>query len=88
MGMLAFLVLGLIAGTIAKTVLPDGRGAGWTASFAVATVGALVGGWVGTLVFGGELGDHLDLRTWFLSIFSGIGAPLIYNTLPVRRRRI
>ena len=53
MGILGFLVLGLIAGAIAKAILPGRQGGGWVVTLVLGVVGASLGGWIGSLIFGG-----------------------------------
>ena len=87
MGILAFLILGLIAGAIAKAILPGRQGGGWIITLVVGVVGAFLGGWIGSLIFGGGLGNFFDLRTWLLSILGAIIVLLIYGALAGRRSR-
>jgi uncharacterized membrane protein YeaQ/YmgE (transglycosylase-associated protein family) len=86
MGILAFLLLGLIAGAIAKAVLPGRQGGGWVLTLVLGVVGAILGGWIGSLIFGGGLGDFFDLRTWLLSILGAIIVLLIFGAVTGRRR--
>jgi uncharacterized membrane protein YeaQ/YmgE (transglycosylase-associated protein family) len=72
MGILGFLLLGLIAGAIAKAILPGRQGGGWVVTLVLGVVGAILGGWIGSLIFGGGLGDFFDLRTWLLSILGAV----------------
>ena len=87
MGILAFLILGLIAGAIAKAILPGRQGGGWLITLVVGVVGAFLGGWIGSLIFGGGLGNFFDLRTWLLSILGAIIVLVIYGALAGRRSR-
>ncbi|BCW71318.1 GlsB/YeaQ/YmgE family stress response membrane protein [Arthrobacter sp. NicSoilB8] len=87
MGILAFLILGLIAGAIAKAILPGTQGGGWVITLVLGVVGAILGGWIGSLVFGGGLGDFFDLRTWLLSILGAVIVLLIYGAVAGRRTR-
>ena len=87
MGILAFLILGLIAGAIAKALLPGRQGGGWLITLVVGVVGAILGGWIGSLIFGGGLADVFDLRTWLLSILGAVIVLLIYGALAGRRTR-
>jgi uncharacterized membrane protein YeaQ/YmgE (transglycosylase-associated protein family) len=87
MGILAFLILGLIAGAIAKAVLPGRQGGGWVINLVVGVVGAILGGWIGSLIFGGGLGDFFDLRTWLLSILGAVIVLLVYGAIAGRRTR-
>jgi uncharacterized membrane protein YeaQ/YmgE (transglycosylase-associated protein family) len=87
MGILAFLILGLIAGALAKAILPGRQGGGWVITLVVGVVGAILGGWIGSLIFGGGLGNFFDLRTWLLSILGAVIVLLIYGALAGRRSR-
>ncbi|MET4589922.1 GlsB/YeaQ/YmgE family stress response membrane protein [Arthrobacter sp. 754] len=86
MGFLGFLLLGLIAGAIAKLILPGRQGGGWLITLVLGVVGAILGGWIGSLIFGGGLGDFFDLRTWLLSILGAIIVLLIYGAVAGRSR--
>lgn len=87
MSFLAFLILGLIAGAIAKAILPGTQGGGWVITLVLGVVGAFLGGWIGSLIFGGGLGDFFDLRTWLLSILGAVIVLLIYGAVVGRRSR-
>ena len=87
MGFLAFLILGLIAGAIAKAILPGTQGGGWVITLVIGVVGAFLGGWIGPLIFGGGLGDFFDLRTWLLSILGAVIVLVIYGAVASRRSR-
>lgn len=88
MGILGFLLLGLIAGAIAKAILPGRQGGGWVITLVLGVVGALLGGWIGSLIFGGGLGEFFDLRTWLLAILGAIIVLLIYGAVAGRRSRV
>jgi uncharacterized membrane protein YeaQ/YmgE (transglycosylase-associated protein family) len=88
MGILGFLLLGLIAGAIAKAILPGRQGGGWVITLVLGVVGAILGGWIGSLIFGGGLGDFFDLRTWLLSILGAAIVLLIYGAVAGRRSRV
>jgi uncharacterized membrane protein YeaQ/YmgE (transglycosylase-associated protein family) len=53
MGFFSFLLLGLIAGAIAKLILPGKQGGGWIATLILGVIGAMIGGWA--LAIGGSL---------------------------------
>lgn len=88
MGILGFLLLGLIAGAIAKAILPGRQGGGWVVTLVLGVVGAILGGWIGSLIFGGGLGEFFDLRTWLLSILGAVIVLLIYGAVAGRRSRV
>jgi len=52
MNFLIFLLVGLIAGAIAKAVMPGSRSepSGWIMTMILGVVGAFVGGWLGSFI--------------------------------------
>ncbi len=48
---IGYIVIGLIAGAIAKLILPGKQGGGWLATIVLGIVGALLGGFLGGLIF-------------------------------------
>jgi len=85
MSFIAFLVLGLIAGLIAKALLPGRQGGGWFATMLLGVVGAILGGWLGGLLFGVDLGEFWSLETWLVAIGGSIVVLLIYGLIVGRR---
>ncbi|MBT2554283.1 GlsB/YeaQ/YmgE family stress response membrane protein [Arthrobacter sp. ISL-5] len=86
MGILGFLILGLIAGAIAKAILPGRQGGGWLVTLLLGVVGAILGGWIGSLIFGGGLGSFFNLRTWLLAILGSVIALGIFAATTGGRR--
>ncbi|MBK0420503.1 GlsB/YeaQ/YmgE family stress response membrane protein [Leucobacter sp. CSA2] len=86
MGFLAFLLLGLIAGAIAKAILPGKQGGGWIATLLLGVVGAMLGGWLGSVLFGANLQDFWSLQTWALAIGGAIVVLLIWGLITGRKR--
>ncbi|MBU4213268.1 MAG: GlsB/YeaQ/YmgE family stress response membrane protein [Actinobacteria bacterium] len=85
MGFLGFLVLGLIAGAIAKAILPGKQSGGWVATLVVGVIGALLGGWLGSVLLNAPLENFFSLRTWLLAIAGSVIVLLIYGALTGRR---
>ena len=79
MSFLGFLLLGLIAGAIAKLILPGKQGGGWFVTLLLGVVGALLGGWLGSLLLNRPLTEFWDLGTWLLAIGGSIIVLLIYG---------
>lgn len=60
MGILSWIVLGLVAGILAKWIIPGRDGGGFILTVLLGIAGAFVGGWVGSLLgFGGAGGFSL-----------------------------
>jgi uncharacterized membrane protein YeaQ/YmgE (transglycosylase-associated protein family) len=81
MGILAWIVLGLVAGAIAKLILPGRQGGGWILTLLLGIVGAVVGAFLGQLFFGTVLGDLGDLKTWLLAVGGSVVVLLVYGLL-------
>jgi uncharacterized membrane protein YeaQ/YmgE (transglycosylase-associated protein family) len=87
MSFLAFLILGLLAGAIAKLILPGNQAGGWFVTLLLGVVGALLGGWIGSLIFGVGLENFWDLSTWLLAIAGSIIVLLIWGLITRNRSR-
>ena len=86
MGFLAFLLLGLIAGSIAKLILPGRQNGGWFATLIVGVVGAMLGGWLGSVLFNAPLEEFFSIQTWLVAIGGSLIVLLIYGALVTSRR--
>ncbi|KLV09267.1 hypothetical protein ABT56_03500 [Photobacterium aquae] len=50
MGVFSWIILGLLAGALAKWLMPGDDGGGWIATMGLGIGGAFVGGWVGAFI--------------------------------------
>jgi uncharacterized membrane protein YeaQ/YmgE (transglycosylase-associated protein family) len=87
MGFLGFLLLGLIAGAIAKAILPGRQGGGIIVTLILGVVGALLGGFIGSALFGVGLNEFFSLSTWLLAIGGSIIVLLVYGMITRRSVR-
>ncbi|WP_184735617.1 GlsB/YeaQ/YmgE family stress response membrane protein [Arthrobacter sp. AZCC_0090] len=87
MGFLGFLLLGLIAGAIAKLLIPGRQGGGLLITMLLGVVGAILGGWIGGLIFGGGLQEFFSVRTWLLAVGGSVVILLIYGAIVGRKSR-
>jgi len=87
MGIIGWIVLGLVAGAIAKAILPGTQGGGWLITLVLGVVGALVGGFIGSAIFGIGLEEFWSLQTWIVAIVGSIIVLLIYGLLTRGSRR-
>jgi uncharacterized membrane protein YeaQ/YmgE (transglycosylase-associated protein family) len=87
MGFFGFLLLGLIAGAIAKAILPGRQGGGWFVTLLLGVVGALLGGFLGSALFNAPLENFFSIQTWLLAVGGSIIVLLIYG-LAVGRRPV
>ena len=87
MGIIGWIVLGLLAGAIAKAILPGKQGGGWIITLILGVVGALLGGFIGSALFNAPLEDFFSIQTWLLAIGGSIIVLLIYGLLTRGSRR-
>jgi uncharacterized membrane protein YeaQ/YmgE (transglycosylase-associated protein family) len=80
-GIISWIVLGLIAGIIAKALMPGKDPGGCIITMLLGVAGAFVGGWVGKTLFHVQLGTFFDLRTWGLAILGALIILLGYRLL-------
>ena len=85
MGLLAFLLLGLIAGAIAKRIMHEDRG-GCLVTTLLGVLGAMLGGYLGASFLVVSLGCFFSLRTWLLSIGGSLVVLFLYGLLTNNRR--
>ena len=74
MGIIAWIVLGLIAGAIAKAIYPGHQGGGILATMGLGILGALVGGYLGSLLIGTSGGAAYGALTIPSIAFAVLGA--------------
>jgi len=86
-GIVSFLVFGLVAGLVARLVTPGRQSIGCLPTLAVGVVGAFIGGLIGDLVFGHEVRPAWDLGPFLLAVAGSVVLLLALQALAGRRRR-
>jgi len=85
MGIIAFVILGLLAGAIAKALLPGDDPGGLIVTTIIGIVGALLGGFLAAALFGAHpLDDFFDISTWLTAIVGSILLLLLYRLVTGR----
>jgi uncharacterized membrane protein YeaQ/YmgE (transglycosylase-associated protein family) len=87
MGILGWIVLGLVIGALAKLVMPGDDPGGVVVTGLLGVAGALVGGFIGRLLFRTDLGSFFDLRTWVLAFIGSLIVLGVYRAVAGRRAR-
>jgi uncharacterized membrane protein YeaQ/YmgE (transglycosylase-associated protein family) len=85
--LIAWVVLGLIAGAIAKAIYPGHQGGGVLATIALGIVGALVGGWLGLQFLGtsaGATAGALSIPSILFAVLGAIAIMFIWGLLTRR----
>lgn len=83
MGIISWIILGLLAGAIAKALLPGKDPGGCLVTILLGIVGASVGGWVGTQLGWGTV-EQFDMRGLGLAILGSLILLLIYRMVAGR----
>jgi uncharacterized membrane protein YeaQ/YmgE (transglycosylase-associated protein family) len=84
MGIIAWIIFGLIAGTLAEWILPGKDPGGIIAKIIIGIIGAFVGGFIGTRIFGLQGVTGFNLHSFIIAIVGAIVLLLLYR-LVVKR---
>ena len=85
MGIIAWIVLGLVAGLIANALIPGRRQQGLILTCVIGIVGALLGGWLATKLFHiHTLHGFFNLDTWLTAIIGAAILLLAYHLITSR----
>jgi len=85
MGIIGWIVLGLIAGAIAKAIMPGNDPGGLIITLLLGVVGALLGGFIGSRLFDVGLENFWSIQTWLLAIVGSLIVLGIYRVVVGRR---
>jgi len=83
MGLIASIIIGLLAGWLAG-LLMKGGGYGIVGDLALGLVGSIVGGWLGSLLLGVDLTSGFNLTTLITSIVGAVIVGAIYRLITRR----
>ena len=87
MGFLVFLIFGLIAGALAKLILPGKQGGGWIVTLLLGVVGAMLGGWIAGLFGQDVYTSFFSPLGWLFAIGGAIIVLLIWGLITKNRGR-
>jgi uncharacterized membrane protein YeaQ/YmgE (transglycosylase-associated protein family) len=80
MGIIAFIILGLLAGMIAKAIMPGNDPGGFIVTTIIGVAGALLGGLLAAAIFGAHpLDEFFDISTWITAIVGSLVLLAIYR---------
>jgi uncharacterized membrane protein YeaQ/YmgE (transglycosylase-associated protein family) len=86
MGIIGWIVLGLLAGLIAKRIMPGAERIGVVVTTLLGFGGALLGGFIATaLGFGDPIDEFFDLSTWLAAIVGALILLYLWNVIHKRR---
>ena len=89
MGIIGWIVLGLLAGVVAKAIFPGGERLGLILTTLLGIGGALLGGLVASLVgLGDPIDEFFDLSTWAAAIVGALAILWVASKLGIGRSRL
>ncbi|MCG7523463.1 GlsB/YeaQ/YmgE family stress response membrane protein [Streptomyces sp. OfavH-34-F] len=87
MGIIAWIFIGLLAGLIAKALMPGKDPGGFIITMLIGIAGGLLGGWLGKVIFGVDSIDgFFDLSTWIAAIVGSLILLVLYRVFTGNRR--
>jgi len=82
MGIIAFIILGMLAGVIAKAIMPGDDPGGFIVTTIIGIVGALIGGFLAAALFDAHpLDEFFDISTWLTAIVGAILLLVVYRVV-------
>jgi uncharacterized membrane protein YeaQ/YmgE (transglycosylase-associated protein family) len=84
MGIIAWIVFGLLAGWLAKLLMPGKDPGGCIITMLIGVAGAMLGGFIGTALGWGGI-EGFELRSFLLAVGGAIVLLLIYRMIAGRR---
>ncbi len=86
MGIIGWIILGLLAGAIAKAIMPGDDPGGIIVTMLIGIAGAIVGGFIASALNVGELDEFFDIGTWIIAILGALLLLGVYRAVTARRR--
>ncbi|MGX5085581.1 GlsB/YeaQ/YmgE family stress response membrane protein [Enterobacter sp. UPMP2052] len=81
MGIIAWIIFGLIAGAIAKLLMPGNDGGGFILTCVLGVIGAVVGGWLATMFgLGGSI-SGFNLHSFLVAVVGTIVVLVVFRLL-------
>lgn len=87
MSILAWIVLGLIAGAIAKTLMPGDDPGGFIVTALIGIVGAVIGGFLGNTLLGRDL-SGFSLWSLVLAVIGALLLLWVYRMTTKGKKRV
>jgi len=82
MGIIAFIILGLLAGLIAKAIMPGDDPGGYFITAIIGVAGAVLGGFLAGALFDADpLDEFFDISTWLTAIVGSVILLALYRVV-------
>jgi uncharacterized membrane protein YeaQ/YmgE (transglycosylase-associated protein family) len=84
-GIIGWILLGFLAGLIAKAIMPGAERGGFILTTLLGIGGALLGGFLASVLgLGDPIDEFFDLSTWFAAVVGAIVILFAWNALDRR----
>lgn len=81
MGIIGWIMLGLLAGAIAKLIMPGDDPGGIIVTTLIGIAGALVGGFIASALDIGDIDEFFDIGTWLIAIGGALLLLFLYRLI-------
>ena len=89
MGIIGWILLGLLAGIVAKALLPGDDPGGFIITTLIGVAGALLGGFLArALGIGDPIDEFFDISTWLAAIIGAFVLLIVYRMVVGRRAAV
>jgi uncharacterized membrane protein YeaQ/YmgE (transglycosylase-associated protein family) len=88
MGIIGWIILGLLAGAIAKAIMPGDDPGGIFVTMLIGIAGAIVGGLIASALNVGDLDEFFDIGTWLIAICGSLLLLALYRVIIGNRRGV
>ena len=85
MAIIGWIIFGLVVGLIARALMPGPQPMGFVLTALLGIGGSFVGGWLGTLLFGGGEPDASNAAGWIGSVIGALILLFIYGMVAGKR---
>ena len=86
MGIIGWVLLGFLAGLIAKAIMPGAERGGFILTTVLGIGGALLGGFLATVLgLGDPIDEFFDLSTWVAAVAGALVILFAWNAIDRRR---
>ncbi|WP_106478728.1 GlsB/YeaQ/YmgE family stress response membrane protein [Phytohalomonas tamaricis] len=80
MGIITWIIFGLIAGAIAKLIMPGKDPGGFIVTIIIGILGAVVGGWIGTALGLGDV-SGFNFGSFIIAVLGAIILLILYRVI-------
>lgn len=85
MGIISWIVFGIIAGALARWIVPGAQNMGIILTMALGIVGAIVGGWISTLLGLGTV-DGFNIGSLVIAVIGALLVLFVWGKVASRNR--